>query len=79
MHEVDVARIAFGMERTLNDEWALVMPLDQTSTTKKRRVPVCQETRNVPINVPVKSQVEFRLPSGSAANGCIQEDQTVRC
>ena len=35
MHEIDVARIAFGIERPLNDERTLVMPLDQPRAARR--------------------------------------------
>jgi hypothetical protein len=44
MHEVHMARIAFGIKRPLNDERAFVMALDETRTSAHigaRRVPVC--------------------------------------
>ena len=40
MHEVDVARIAFGIERPLNDERPLVMALDERVRPLAGRGPV---------------------------------------
>jgi hypothetical protein len=41
MHEVHVARIAFGIEGALNDERSFVVPLDEPGAVVARCDPFC--------------------------------------
>jgi len=69
VHEVHVARIALGIKRALDDERAVVAPLDETGSTQVRsfrRVPVCWETRNVPIFID-----RMRLTGDNPARGAV--------
>ena len=75
MHQVDMARIAFGIKRPLNDERSLVMPLGKHRTGTGKSGTVFQEMGPDP-----KSETQLGLPSWCVANdGGIHDGQTVRC